>query len=43
MAIGSLVKKKKNGPHIIAVWEMSDRQDGIFSRLDFHWDRTRGA
>src|ERR1700719_2614973 len=24
-------------------WEMSDRQDGIFSRSDFHWDRKRGA
>ena len=22
---------------------MSDRQDGIFSRSDFHWDRKRGA
>src|SRR3984893_8336291 len=26
-----------------SVWEMSDRQDGIFSRSDFHWDRKRGA
>ena len=25
------------------MWEKSDRQDGIFSRSDFHWDRKRGA
>ena len=29
-------------PHI-PVWEKSDRQDGIFSRSHFHWDRKRGA
>jgi hypothetical protein len=29
-------------PHI-PVWEKSDRQDGIFSRSDFHWDSKRGA
>src|ERR1700730_13941244 len=29
-------------PHI-PVWEKSDRQDGIFSRSDFYWDRKRGA
>ena len=40
--LGWLVKKKKIIPHI-PVWEMSDRQDGIFSRSDFHWDRKRGA
>jgi hypothetical protein len=40
--LGWLVKEKKIIPHI-PVWEMSDRQDGIFSRSDFHWDRKRGA
>ena len=40
--LGWLVKRKKIIPHI-PVWEMSDRQDGIFSRSDFHWDRKRGA
>ena len=40
--LGWLVKKKKIIPHI-PVWEKSDRQDGIFSRSDFHWDRKRGA
>ena len=35
--LGWLVKKKKIIPHI-PVWEKSDRQDGIFSRSDFHWD-----
>src|SRR6201987_784415 len=40
--LGWLVKEKKIIPHI-PVWEMSDRQDGIFSRSDFHWDRRRGA
>ena len=40
--LGWLVKTKKIIPHI-PVWEMSDRQDGIFSRSDFHWDRKRGA
>src|SRR2546427_2749086 len=40
--LGWLVKKKKIIPHI-PVWEKSDRQDGIFSRSDFHWNRKRGA
>src|SRR5262245_34368696 len=40
--LGWLVKEKKIIPHI-PVWEMSDRQDGIFSRSDFRWDRKRGA
>src|SRR3982074_1374288 len=40
--LGWLVKKKKILPHI-PVWEKSDRQDGHFSRSDFHWDRKRGA
>jgi hypothetical protein len=33
--LGWLVKKKKIIPHI-PVCEMEDRQDGIFSRSDFH-------
>src|SRR6202163_66840 len=40
--LGWLVKEKKIIPHI-PVWEMSDRQDGIFSRSDFRWDRKRGV
>jgi hypothetical protein len=40
--LGWRVKEKKIIPHI-PVWEMSDRQDGIFSRSDFYWDRKRGA
>jgi transposase len=40
--LGWLVKEKKITPHI-PVWEKSDRQDGIFSRSDFRWDRKRGA
>src|SRR5208282_2668800 len=40
--LGWLVKKKKIIPHI-PVWEKSDRQDGIFSRSDFRWDRKRGV
>jgi transposase len=40
--LGWLVKEKKITPHI-PVWEMSDRQDGIFSRSDFHWDSKRGV
>src|SRR5580704_3456727 len=40
--LGWLVKEKKIIPHI-PVWEKSDRQDGIFSRSDFHWDRKRDA
>lgn len=39
--LGWLVKEKKIIPHI-PVWEKSDRQDGIFSRSDFRWDRKRG-
>jgi transposase len=38
--LGWLVKEKKITPHI-PVWEMSDRQDGIFSRSDFRWDSKR--
>src|SRR5262245_16722693 len=34
--LGWLVKVKKIIPHI-PVWEKGDRQDGIFSRSDFHW------
>jgi transposase len=40
--LGWLVKEKKIIPHI-PVWDMSDRQDGIFSRSDFHWVRKPGA
>jgi transposase len=40
--LGWLVKEKKITPHI-PVWEMSDRQDGIFSRSDFRWDPKRGV
>jgi transposase len=40
--LGWLVKEKKITPHI-PVWEKSGRQDGVFSRSDFHWDRKRGA
>jgi transposase len=40
--LGWLVKEKKITPHI-PVWEMSDRQDGIFSRSDFRWDSRRGV
>src|SRR3954471_19953187 len=40
--LGWLVKEKRIIPHI-PVWEKSDRQDGIFSRSDFHWDRKRAA
>jgi hypothetical protein len=40
--LGWLVKEKKITPHI-PVWEKSDRQDGVFSRSDFRWDRKRGA
>jgi transposase len=39
--LGWLVKEKKIIPHI-PVWEMSERQDGIFSRSDFRWDGKRG-
>jgi transposase len=40
--LGWLVKEKKITPHI-PVWEKSDRSDGIFSRSDFHWDKTQGV
>ena len=40
--LGWLVKEKKIIPHI-PVWELSDRQDGIFSRSDFRWDGKRGV
>ena len=40
--LGWLVKVKKIIPHI-PVWERSDRQDGIFSRSDFRWDKKRGV
>src|SRR3954462_9340564 len=40
--LGWLVKEKKIIPHIPG-WEMSDRQDGIFSRSDFRWDGKRGV
>ena len=40
--LGWLVKEKKITPHI-PVWEKSNRQDGIFSRSDFRWDRKREA
>ena len=39
--VGWLVKQKKIIPHI-PVWAKSDRQDGIFSRSDFHRDGRRG-
>ena len=40
--LGWLVKEKKITPHI-PVWEKSDRQDGVFSRSDFQWDKKRRA
>jgi transposase len=39
--LGWLVKEKRITPHI-PVWEKSDRQDGIFSRADFIWDKRHG-
>ena len=36
--LGWLVKEKRITPHI-PVWEKSDREDGIFSRGDFIWDK----
>ena len=39
--LGWLVKEKRITPHI-PVWEKSDRQDGIFSRADFVWDKRHG-
>ena len=40
--LGWLVKDKKITPHI-PVWEKGDREDGIFSRSDFIWDKKLGA
>ena len=40
--LGWLVKEKKITPHI-PVWEKGDREDGIFSRSDFIWDKRRGV
>jgi transposase len=40
--LGWLVKIKKIIPHI-PVWDKSDRQDGVFSRSDFRWDKKRGV
>jgi transposase len=40
--LGWLVKEKKITPHI-PVWEKSHREDGIFSRSDFRWDKRRGV
>ncbi len=39
--LGWLVKDKKITPHI-PVRDKSDRDDGTFSRSDFHWDKRRG-
>jgi len=39
--LGWLVKDKKIIPHI-PVRDKSDRDDGIFSRSDFIWDKRRG-
>ena len=39
--LGWLVKEKRITPHI-PVWEKSEREDGIFSRADFIWDRRHG-
>lgn len=39
--LGWLVKEKKITPHI-TVWEKSDREDGIFKRSHFGWDKRRG-
>jgi transposase len=40
--LGWLVKEKRITPHI-PVWDKSDREDGIFSRSDFVWDKKRGV
>jgi Transposase DDE domain len=40
--LGWLVKQKQIAPHI-PVWDKSDREDGIFSRSDFLWDKKRGV
>ena len=39
--LGWLVKDKRITPHI-PVRDKSDRDDGTFSRSDFHWDKRRG-
>jgi hypothetical protein len=39
--LGWLVKDKKITPHI-PVWDKGEREDGIFSRSDFIWDKRRG-
>jgi transposase len=39
--LGWLVKEKRITPHI-PVRDKSDRDDGIFSRSDFIWDKRRG-
>jgi len=39
--LGWLVKNKKITPHI-PVRDKSDRDDGTFSRSDFHWDKRHG-
>lgn len=38
--LGWLVEEKRITPHI-PVWDKSERQDGIFSREDFIWDKKR--
>ncbi len=40
--LGWLVKQKQIAPHI-PVWDKSEREDGIFSRSDFIWDKKRGV
>jgi transposase len=40
--LGWLVKQKQITPHI-PVWDKSEREDGIFSRSDFIWDKKCGV
>src|SRR5512135_1154423 len=40
--LGWLVKEKRITPHI-PVWEKSNREDGIFSRSDFNWNKRLKA
>jgi transposase len=40
--LGWLVKEKKITPHI-PVWDKGHREDGIFSRADFTWNKKLGA
>lgn len=40
--LGWLVEEKQITPHI-PVWDKSEREDGIFSREDFIWDKRRGV